>query len=66
MPVIVTLEHGKYYWCTCGETKKQVVICNCQRTHSPPFCDGSHVNRLSGNTPINWNKRYRKSCINET
>ncbi|MBE7444161.1 MAG: CDGSH iron-sulfur domain-containing protein [Planctomycetia bacterium] len=30
MPIVVTLEPGAYYWCTCGETKKQ------------PFCDGSH------------------------
>ena len=31
MPFITKLEPGSYYWCTCGETKKQ------------PFCDGSHV-----------------------
>lgn len=30
MPFITKLEPGSYYWCTCGETKKQ------------PFCDGSH------------------------
>jgi CDGSH-type Zn-finger protein len=30
MPIVVTLEPGTYYWCACGETKKQ------------PFCDGSH------------------------
>lgn len=29
-PIVVTLEPGTYYWCACGETKKQ------------PFCDGSH------------------------
>lgn len=30
-PFAVEVEAGKeYYWCTCGESKKQ------------PFCDGSH------------------------
>jgi CDGSH-type Zn-finger protein len=30
-PIPVTLEAGRdYYWCTCGQSKKQ------------PFCDGSH------------------------
>ncbi len=30
-PYTVEMEEGKsYYWCACGESKKQ------------PFCDGSH------------------------
>jgi CDGSH iron-sulfur domain-containing protein 3 len=30
-PIAAELVEGKtYYWCTCGESKKQ------------PFCDGSH------------------------
>ncbi|MCX7880814.1 MAG: CDGSH iron-sulfur domain-containing protein [Ignavibacteria bacterium] len=29
-PYFVRLEQGKYFWCSCGESKKQ------------PFCDGTH------------------------
>ena len=30
-PYVIEVEEGKtYYWCQCGESKKQ------------PFCDGSH------------------------
>ena len=29
-PVVLDLEPGTYYWCSCGKTKNQ------------PFCDGSH------------------------
>ncbi|MCB2220901.1 MAG: CDGSH iron-sulfur domain-containing protein [Bacteroidetes bacterium] len=29
-PRQMTLEPGIYYWCACGQSKKQ------------PFCDGSH------------------------
>ena len=29
-PVVIELEAGTYYWCSCGQSKKQ------------PFCDGSH------------------------
>jgi CDGSH iron-sulfur domain-containing protein 3 len=29
-PYAVELESGKYWWCSCGKSKKQ------------PFCDGSH------------------------
>ena len=29
-PVILELEAGTYYWCSCGQTKNQT------------FCDGSH------------------------
>jgi len=30
MPVMMELEPGTYYWCSCGKTK------------TGPFCDGSH------------------------
>ncbi|MBP0006122.1 MAG: CDGSH iron-sulfur domain-containing protein [Cyanobacteria bacterium SBC] len=29
-PVILELEPGNYYWCSCGASQQQ------------PFCDGSH------------------------
>ncbi|WP_005037910.1 CDGSH iron-sulfur domain-containing protein [Holophaga foetida] len=29
-PVVLDLEPGTYYWCSCGNSAKQ------------PFCDGSH------------------------
>ncbi len=30
VPYALELEAGDYYWCSCGQSKKQ------------PFCDGSH------------------------
>lgn len=30
MPVVMELEPGTYYWCSCGKSAKQ------------PFCDGAH------------------------
>lgn len=29
-PVVLELEPGKYYWCSCGKSKNQ------------PYCDGAH------------------------
>ncbi len=29
-PVVLDLEPGDYYWCSCGKSTKQ------------PYCDGSH------------------------
>ncbi len=29
-PVVLDLEAGDYYWCSCGQSSKQ------------PYCDGSH------------------------
>jgi len=29
-PYVLDLEHGTYYWCSCGKSNNQ------------PFCDGSH------------------------
>lgn len=36
-PVVLDLEPGTYYWCTCGHSEKQ------------PFCDGKH--KGTGFTP---------------
>ena len=30
LPIMVDLEAGTYYWCSCGKSKTE------------PFCDGSH------------------------
>lgn len=30
-PAVLELEPKQYFWCSCGESKKQ------------PFCDGSHM-----------------------
>jgi len=30
LPYVVELEPGRYWWCSCGKSKKQ------------PFCDGAH------------------------
>jgi CDGSH-type Zn-finger protein len=29
-PIVLTLEPGTYYWCSCGQSQNQ------------PYCDGSH------------------------
>jgi CDGSH iron-sulfur domain-containing protein 3 len=29
-PVVMTLEPGKYFWCSCGKSENQ------------PFCNGAH------------------------
>jgi CDGSH-type Zn-finger protein len=35
LPVIMELEPGTYYWCSCGKSNKG------------PFCDGSHTGTAS-------------------
>ena len=37
-PILVDLEPGTYYWCTCGKTK------------TPAFCDGSH--KMTDSKPL--------------
>lgn len=39
-PVVLELEAGTYYWCSCGLAKSQ------------PFCDGSH--KGTGFTPVKF------------
>ncbi len=39
-PIVVELESGDYWWCTCGASKNQ------------PFCDGAH--KGSGFTPLKF------------
>ncbi len=40
-PIKVDVEEGKtYFWCTCGQSKRQ------------PFCDGSH--QTTSFTPLPW------------
>lgn len=44
-PVILDLEPGTYYWCSCGRSKKQ------------PFCDGSH--KGSGFEPLKFDVKEK-------
>jgi len=46
-PAALELEPGKYFWCACGESKKQ------------PFCDGSH--RVTDFTPISFDVTEKKT-----
>lgn len=39
-PVVMELEVGTYYWCSCGRSQGQ------------PFCDGSH--KGTGFTPLKF------------
>ena len=39
-PVVLDLEPGDYYWCSCGQSQKQ------------PYCDGSHQG--SDFTPVKF------------
>jgi len=69
-PILMTLEPGRYAWCSCGYSTKQplcdhahclptynttrtayyfevleqreVKLCRCKHTSTPPFCDGTH------------------------
>ena len=45
-PVILELEAGDYWWCSCGESQKQ------------PFCDGSHKD--TGFTPLKFTLEGKK------
>ena len=45
-PIVLELESGTYWWCTCGRSKKQ------------PFCDGSHQGTEF--TPMQWEVKEKK------
>lgn len=45
-PVVLNLEPGNYYWCSCGQSKNQ------------PFCDGGHKD--SGFTPLQFTVAEKK------
>lgn len=46
-PMLMELEPGTYYWCSCGYSKQQ------------PFCDGSHQGTEL--TPVSFEVREKKS-----
>jgi CDGSH-type Zn-finger protein len=46
-PAVLSLEPGTYYWCQCG------------RSNTQPFCDGSHQG--TGFTPVEFTTTERKS-----
>tara|TARA_R110001583_G_scaffold36421_3_gene119922 strand:- start:543 stop:782 length:240 start_codon:yes stop_codon:yes gene_type:complete len=51
-PVVVDLEPGDYFYCSCGRSQKQ------------PFCDGSH--RGTGLRPVPFSvetKQQLKLCL---
>jgi CDGSH-type Zn-finger protein len=45
-PLVIELEAGTYFWCACGESKKQ------------PYCDGSHSG--TGFSPIAFTLEEKK------
>jgi len=47
VPVVMDLEPGTYYWCSCGKSANQ------------PFCDGSH--KGSDFTPVSFEITEKKS-----
>ena len=46
-PVILEMEPGTYYWCTCGCAAKQ------------PFCDGSHEGSEFTPMPVELDQKIR-------
>lgn len=46
-PIVMELEPGTYYWCSCGYSAKQ------------PFCDGSHQGTEF--TPVAFELTEKKS-----
>ena len=47
VPIVLTLEPGTYYWCSCGKSAKQ------------PFCDGSH--KGTDFTPVAFDVSEKKN-----
>ncbi len=45
-PVVLELEPGTYWWCTCGRSKNQ------------PWCDSSH--KGTPFSPLKWEVSQRK------
>ncbi len=45
-PLVTELEPGTYFWCACGQSKKQ------------PYCDGSHSG--TGYAPIAFTIEEKK------
>jgi CDGSH-type Zn-finger protein len=49
-PIAIEVEEGKsYYWCSCGQSKKQ------------PFCDGSH--KRTEFTPVAYKAEETKKMF---
>jgi len=46
LPVVVELESGTHYWCSCGKSQKM------------PFCDGSHQD--TSLTPVEFVMKEKK------
>lgn len=46
-PVVMELEAGSYYWCSCGKSSQQ------------PFCDGAHQG--SGFAPLKFDLAEKKT-----
>ncbi|MEI8176212.1 MAG: CDGSH iron-sulfur domain-containing protein [Candidatus Omnitrophota bacterium] len=39
-PIVMDMQPGEYWWCSCGESAKQ------------PFCDGAHKTKNTGMAPL--------------
>ncbi len=46
-PVVMELEAGSYYWCSCGKSGQQ------------PFCDGAH--KETGFAPLKFDVAEKKT-----